>query len=88
MAARQDRTSDDCTGHDNDHGHSDQVELLSGLRLAAIALLSAVVTATVVISVGGTWMERSGLQPSGLERSHRGSAAEARTPVRLIRTSG
>ncbi len=38
---------------------ADAVELTRGIRLAAIALVSAVVTATLVIGLGGAWLEQS-----------------------------
>jgi flagellar basal body-associated protein FliL len=38
---------------------ADAVELMRGFRLAAIALVSAVVTATLVIGIGGAWLDRS-----------------------------
>jgi hypothetical protein len=79
MAARQDMTDRDTADQDT----VDQAELLSSLRLAGIALISAIVTATVVIGVGGVWIERSGVEPSV-----RGVEAAPRTPVQLIRTSG
>jgi len=35
---------------------SDQDEIVRGLRLAAVAVASAVATATVVIGAGGAWI--------------------------------
>jgi hypothetical protein len=42
------------------------VDLSQGLRLAAIALVSAAVTATVVIAIGGALMQK----PASAERAH------------------
>lgn len=42
---------------------ADVVELTRGVRLAAIALVSAVVTATLVIGIGGAWLDRSAHAP-------------------------
>jgi len=38
---------------------SDQDEIARGLRLAAVAVVSAIVTATVVIGAGNAWLSRS-----------------------------
>jgi len=38
---------------------SDQQEMAQGLRLAAVALISAVITATAVIGAGQFWLARS-----------------------------
>lgn len=54
---------------------SDEHEMAQGLRLAAVAVISAVITATAVIGAGHVWISRS-IQP----------AADERLP--LIRTSG
>lgn len=58
------------------------VALAAGLRLAAIALASAVVTATVVIGAGGAWLDR--VQPAA--SSH--AATQIEPTAQLIRTSG
>lgn len=50
------------------------VELVRGLRLAGLAMLSAIVTATVVIGVGGAWIDRSA-------RSAQTSALQAPEPA-------
>ena len=60
----------------------ERVELAAGLRLAAIALASAVVTATVVIGAGGVWLDRT--QPAASSPL----ASQAEPAARLIRTSG
>lgn len=61
-----------------DNDTADRNDLSHGLRLAAIALASAVVTATVVIGVGGAWLDHQGHVPS----------AATMEPPRLIRTAG
>jgi len=65
-------------GQDHAGINVDNGELAQGLRLAVIALASAVLTATVVIGVGGAWLDSSDSRvPSHVE-----------APVRLVRTSG
>lgn len=59
-----------------DQDRADRSELAHGLRLAAIALASAVVTATVVIGVGGAWLD------------HNAQGAATAAPPQLIRTVG
>jgi hypothetical protein len=59
-----------------DQDKADRMELAHGLRLAAIALTSAVVTASLVIAVGGAW----------LDHNAHGPATAAAPP--LIRTAG
>lgn len=44
--------------HSAEQSPSDQTDLAHGLRLAAIALASAAVTATLVIGVGNTLIDR------------------------------
>ena len=39
--------------------HSDQDEIARGLRMAAVAVVSAIVTATVVIGAGEAWLSRA-----------------------------
>ena len=39
--------------------HSDQDEIARGLRMAAVAVISAIVTATVVIGAGEAWLSRA-----------------------------
>ena len=58
--------------------HSDQDEIARGLRLAAVAVISAVVTATVVIGAGNAW----------LSLRHPASMGAALPAPRLIQTSG
>ncbi len=58
------------------------VALAAGLRLAAIALASAVVTATVVIGAGGAWLDR--IQPAASSTA----STPAEQTAQLIRTSG
>ena len=60
----------------------ERVALAAGLRLAAIALASAVVTATVVIGAGGAWLDRTQPAASSLP------ASQAEPSAQLIRTSG
>ncbi len=47
----------------------DHRDLMHGLRLAAIALVSAVVTATLMIGVGGALIERSATSPALIQAS-------------------
>lgn len=48
------------TDHDRiAHEGADAADLTHGLRLASIALVCAMVTATVVIGIGGVWLDRS-----------------------------
>lgn len=54
----------------------DHHELIRGLRLAAIAVVSALVTATLVIGAGSVWLMR-------LDGVH-----QNRTDVQLVLTSG
>jgi hypothetical protein len=59
---------------------SDQQEMVQGLRLAAVALVSAVLTASAVIGAGQFWLSRS---------AHAVSAASAPTEQAvLVRTAG
>ncbi|CAN5449156.1 hypothetical protein BH10PSE1_BH10PSE1_06670 [soil metagenome] len=60
------------------HDDEDQQALAHGLRLAVIAIVSAVMTATLVIGVGGAWLDRGGHT----------STIPVQTPGQLIRTSG
>ena len=60
----------------------ERVALAAGLRLAAIALASAVVTATVVIGAGGAWLDR--IQPAASNQA----VALTEPTAQLIRTSG
>jgi hypothetical protein len=58
---------------------SDQEEMAQGLRLAAVALVSAILTATAVIGAGQFWLARS--TPST-------SAAVPTEQALLVRTAG
>ena len=60
----------------------ERLALTAGLRLAAIALASAVVTATVVIGAGGAWLDR--IQPAASSTA----STPAEPTAQLIRTSG
>ncbi|CAN5128521.1 hypothetical protein BH09PSE1_BH09PSE1_23820 [soil metagenome] len=60
------------------HDATEHDELAQGLRLAALALASAVMTATIVIGVGGAWLDRSG----------HAAKPSVEAPVPLIRTLG
>ena len=60
----------------------ERVALAAGLRLAAIALASAVVTATVVIGAGGAWLDRLHSTASST------ASIPAEPTAQLIRTSG
>ncbi len=55
--------------------YSDQDEIARGLRMAAIAVVSAIVTATVVIGAGEAWLSKP-------------PASEPSRPSPLIVTSG
>ena len=59
-----------------DRQDADRQDIERGLKLAAVAIVSALVTASVVIGVGEAWLSRS--------------AAEAASPsgAVLIRTAG
>lgn len=56
---------------------SDREDIARGLKMAAVAVVSAVITASIVIGVGEAWLSRT-------------SAAEAASPSggQLIRTAG
>lgn len=54
--------------------HSDREDIARGLRMAAVAVVSAVVTATVVIGAGQAWL------------SHNTDNASQMSGGRLIRT--
>ncbi len=41
---------------------SDQDEMVQGLKMAAVAVVTALVTATVVIGGGGVWMKHAQAQ--------------------------
>ena len=58
--------------------HSDQDEIARGLRMAAVAVISAVLTATVVIGAGNAW----------LSRKHPASMDAALPAPQLIQTAG
>ena len=63
---------------------SDLEEMANGLRLAAVAVVSAVITAVAVIGVGQVWLARSAPAASG-------AAAPLNAPVEqavLVRTAG
>lgn len=47
----------------------DQRDMMHGLRLAAIAVVSAVVTATLMIGVGEAVMDRSNARPALIQAS-------------------
>jgi hypothetical protein len=55
---------------------SDQEEMAQGLRLVAVAVVSAAITATAVIGAGQLWIARS---------AHAAPAAEQ---ALLVRTAG
>lgn len=57
---------------------ADRQELTQSLRLVAIAVASAAMTATIVIGVGGAWLDRS---------EHRVSTSIGAS-VRVIQTAG
>jgi hypothetical protein len=59
---------------------SDQEELAQTLRLAAVAVVSAVVTATAVIGAGQFWIARSAHAVSA-------SVTPSEAPL-LVRTAG
>jgi hypothetical protein len=64
---------------------SDLEEMANGLRLAAVAVVSAVITAVAVIGAGQVWLARSAPAASGA------AAAPLNAPVEqavLVRTAG
>ena len=56
--------------------HSDQDEIARGLRMAVVAVVSAIVTATVVIGAGEAWLSRAA------------ASGQTPPPPQLILTSG
>ncbi len=62
---------------------SDLEEMAHGLRLVAVAVVSAVITATAVIGAGQLWIARYASSPAG-------PAASSASPdqPRLVRTAG
>jgi hypothetical protein len=61
---------------------SDLEEMAQGLRLAAVAVVSAVITAVAVIGVGQVWLARTAVAPSAA------SAPASAEQAVLVRTAG
>lgn len=76
-----------------DRDLSERADLVRGLGLAAIAAASAAVTATLVIGIGGVWLDRSGplaspAEASPVSRVMSVAEPDQSTTARLIPTAG